>query len=148
MLAMNAFWKRSILMRPAVTTFLMFEGKAEEAMNHYVSLFKNSTVTRIERYGAGGPGKEGSVLHARFSLNGREFMCIDSPVKHEFTFTPAISLFVDCESESEVDRLFSKLSEGGKVMMPLDAYPFSKRFGWLANKYGVSWQLNLPDNQS
>lgn len=133
---------------PAVTPFLMFDGKAEEAMNWYVSLIRNSAVSSIERYGRGGPGKEGSVVHATFSLNGRELMCIDSPVKHQFTFTPAISLFVDCESESEVDRLFAALSAGGVIMMPLGAYPFSRRFGWLADKYGVSWQLRLAQGVS
>ena len=96
-----------------------------------------------ERYGAGEPGKEGSVKQARFSLHGCEFVCIDSPVKHQFTFTPALSLLVECESEVEIDRLFAALAAGGKVMMPLDDYPFSKRFGWLADKYGVSWQLRL-----
>src|SRR5262245_9333125 len=128
---------------PSVTTFLMFEGKAEEAMSWYVSLIDNSAISSIVRYGREGPGKEGSVVHARFSLNGREFMAIDSPVKHAFGFTPAISLFVDCATESEVDRLFSELSAGGQVLMPLAAYPFSKRFGWLVDKFGVSWQLRL-----
>ena len=131
-------------MRPNVTTFLMFEGKAEEAMNFYVSLFPNSAVTSIARYGPDGPGAEGSVMHARFSLNGREFWCIDSPVKHAFTFTPAVSLFVDCASASEVDALFARLSAGGHVLMPLDAYPFSRRFAWVNDRYGVSWQLSLP----
>lgn len=83
------------------------------------------------------------MVQARFTLNGREFMCIDSPVKHQFTFTPAVSLLVECESEAEVERLFGALSAGGKVLMPLDIYPFSKKFGWLADKYGVSWQLRL-----
>jgi predicted 3-demethylubiquinone-9 3-methyltransferase (glyoxalase superfamily) len=128
---------------PAVTTFLMFEGKAEAAIGWYVSLIENSAILSIERYGPEGPGKEGSVVQAKFSLNGREFMAIDSPVKHQFTFTPAISLFVDCATAGEVDRLFAELSAGGQVLMPLDAYPFSKRFGWLVDKYGVSWQLRL-----
>ena len=130
---------------PAVTTFLMFEGKAEEAISWYVSLIENSAVSSIARYGPEGPGKAGSVMQARFSLNGHELMAIDSPVKHAFTFTPAISLFVDCASESEVDRLFAELSSGGQVLMPLGAYPFSKRFAWLADKYGVSWQLRLAE---
>jgi predicted 3-demethylubiquinone-9 3-methyltransferase (glyoxalase superfamily) len=72
-------------------------------------------------------------------------MCIDSPVKHNFTFTPAMSLFVDCADEAELDTLFAKLSEGGQVLMPLDNYGFSRKFGWLADKFGVSWQLNLPN---
>jgi predicted 3-demethylubiquinone-9 3-methyltransferase (glyoxalase superfamily) len=132
-------------MSPTVTTFLMFDGKAEEAMNFYVSLFPDSAVTAIKRYGAGAAGAEGSVMQARFSLNGRDFMCIDSPVKHDFTFTPAMSLFVDCATESDIDRLFARLSDGGGVLMPLDRYPFSKKFAWAADRYGVSWQLNLND---
>jgi predicted 3-demethylubiquinone-9 3-methyltransferase (glyoxalase superfamily) len=84
-------------------------------------------------------------MQARFSLNGRDFMCIDSPVKHDFTFTPAMSLFVDCATESDIDRLFARLSDGGGVLMPLDRYPFSKKFAWVADRYGVSWQLNLND---
>src|SRR5262245_6022135 len=130
-------------MRPTITTFLMFEGKAEEAMSFYVSLFKNSNIIAISRYGPGEPGAEGSVKQARFSLNGRELMCIDSPVKHGFTFTPAMSLFVDCETEDQIDTLFARLSEGGKILMPLGQYPFSRKFAWLADRYGVSWQLNL-----
>src|SRR5262245_20267893 len=97
-------------MGPTVTTFLMFEGKAEEAMNFYVPLFRNSGVVDIKRFGPGEAGAEGSIMRAKFSLNGREFICFDSPVKHAFTFTPAISLFVDCETEKEVDSLFATLS--------------------------------------
>ncbi len=70
-------------------------------------------------------------------------MALDSGRQHNFTFTPALSIFVQCETESEVDALFQKLSEGGTVLMPLDKYPFSEKFGWVADKYGVSWQVNL-----
>ncbi len=70
-------------------------------------------------------------------------MCIDSSMKHDFTFTPAISLYVICGTEEEIGQFFEKLSQGGQVFMPLAAYPFSDKFGWLADKYGVSWQLNL-----
>ena len=130
-------------MSSKISTFLMFEGKAEEAMNFYVSLFKDSSITHLQRYGPGQAGAEGSVMQAAFSLNGQRFMCIDSSVKHGFTFTPAMSIFVDCDSEAELDTLFAKLSEGGQVLMPLGQYPFSPKFGWLADRYGVSWQLNL-----
>lgn len=130
-------------MSAAVTPFLMFEGKAEEAMNFYVSLFPDARVTSLTRYGPGETGAEGSAMKATFTLNGRSFMCFDSPVKHEFSFTPAISLFVDCDSEPEVDALFARLSEGGKVLMPLGAYPFSRRFAWVSDRFGVSWQLGL-----
>ncbi len=130
-------------MTQKITTFLMFEGKAEEAMNFYTSLFAGSGVTEVERYGPDGPGAEGSVVRAIFSLNGQDFMCIDSPVKHGFSFTPSISLFVNCESEAEIDDLFAKLSEGGQVLMPLGDYGFSRRFGWCDDRFGVSWQLTL-----
>ncbi|MEX6690223.1 VOC family protein [Danxiaibacter flavus] len=126
-----------------ITTFLMFEGKAEEAMNFYTSLFSNSGIVDISRYGAGEQGKEGTVKHATFSLNGQEFMCIDSFVSHGFTFTPSISLYVKCETEEEIDKVFAALSANGQVLMPLGPYPFSKKFGWLSDKFGVSWQLTL-----
>ena len=130
-------------MGATVITHLMFEGSAEEAMTFYVSLFPDSTVTRIERYRAG-EGPEGTVKMATFTLAGRSFICIDSPVKHNFTFTPSISLFVDFDTQEELDDAFGKLSAGGSVFMPLDSYGFSRRFGWLQDRFGVSWQLNLP----
>src|SRR5262245_53073233 len=130
-------------MQTKVTPFLMFEGQAEDAMNFYVSLFKDARVSNIKRYGKGEAGPEGSVMLATFSLNGQDVMCIDSPAKHAFTFTPSISLFVTCGTTQEVDDLFAKLSPGGQVMMPLDKYPFSERFAWVADRYGVSWQLML-----
>ncbi len=130
-----------------VTTFLMFEGKAEQAMNFYTSLFENSKILSMTRYGPEGPGTEGSVMHATFSLLGQEFMCIDSYIKHGFTFTPSMSLYVNCSTGEEIDRVFGKLSEGGQVLMPLDRYPFSERFGWINDRYGVSWQLNLAKGQ-
>ncbi|HEY8918776.1 MAG TPA: VOC family protein [Chitinophaga sp.] len=126
-----------------ITTFLMFEGQAEAALNFYISLFKDSKVINISRYGPNEMGAEGSVMHATFSLNGQQFMAIDSNVKHGFTFTPAISLYVTCETEQEIDTLFAQLSAGGKVMMPLGKYPFSNKFGWVGDQFGVSWQLSL-----
>ena len=127
----------------SVSTHLMFEGAAEEAMNLYVSLFPGSRITEIERFGVGDDALQGKVKQARFVLVDREFICIDSPVKHAFTFTPSVSIFVDCESEAELDSVFAKLSERGTVYMPLDNYGFSTRFGWVADRFGVSWQLNL-----
>jgi predicted 3-demethylubiquinone-9 3-methyltransferase (glyoxalase superfamily) len=116
-------------------------------MRFYVSLFEGASVTGMRRYGPEGPGAEGSVIQATFTIGGQTFMCIDSPVKHGFTFTPAMSLFVDCDGEQEIDRLFAALSDGGQIFMPLDKYPFSRRFGWVSDKFGVSWQLNLPGDQ-
>ncbi len=126
-----------------ITTFLMFSGKAEEAMNYYVSIFEQAEILSIQRYGANEASAEGTVVQATFSLYGQVFMCIDSSVKHEFTFTPAISLYITCATEEEIDRLFKRLSSGGAVLMPLAAYPYSDKFAWVADKYGVSWQLNL-----
>jgi predicted 3-demethylubiquinone-9 3-methyltransferase (glyoxalase superfamily) len=130
-----------------ITTFLMFEGKAEEAMKFYTSLFKDSKIINIMRYGPNELGAEGTVVHATFSLNGQTFMCIDSHVKHAFTFTPAMSLYVMCQTEAEIEGLFEKLSQDGTVRMPLGPYPFSEKFGWTDDKYGVSWQLNLVKNE-
>jgi len=124
-------------------TFLMFEGKAEEAMTFYTDLFKNSAIVNIKRYSASGPGVEGSVMHATFELNGQQFMAIDSAGKHAFTFTPSISIYVNCENEAELDRVYNSLTDGGSAMMPLGNYGFSKKFGWVSDKFGVSWQLNL-----
>lgn len=127
-----------------VTTFLMFEGRAEEAMNFYAETFTDTTVKKIERYGPDGPGKEGSVVHALMDIAGLELAFTDSFVSHEFTFTPSISLFVDCETEEELKRVYARLVDGGEAMMPLGNYGFSQQFGWVADRFGVSWQLNLP----
>ncbi|HET6671147.1 MAG TPA: VOC family protein [Pyrinomonadaceae bacterium] len=126
-----------------ITPFLMFEGAAEEAMRFYVSLFHGSEVRRLEVYGADEPGAAGSVKRADFTLAGQELICIDSPMKHDFTFTPSVSLFVECESEAELDKAFAELSSKGAVMMPPDNYGFSRKFTWLNDRFGVSWQLNL-----
>jgi predicted 3-demethylubiquinone-9 3-methyltransferase (glyoxalase superfamily) len=126
-----------------ISPFLMFEGAAEAAMNFYVSLFPGSSIQSIARFGPEGPGKEGSVMTGILSLNGQTIMFLDSPVKHAFTFTPATSLFVECQSVEEIDRLFAVLSDGGQVLMPLEAYPFAQRFGWTNDRFGVSWQLRF-----
>lgn len=127
-----------------ITTFLMFEGRAEEAANFYISLFAGSRIVEIRRHGPDGPGAAGSVMHATVELAGQRFMCIDSAMKHPFSFTPAMSLHVNCSSETEISTLADKLADGGQVMMPLDGYPFSRKFAWIADRFGVSWQLNLP----
>jgi predicted 3-demethylubiquinone-9 3-methyltransferase (glyoxalase superfamily) len=125
-----------------ITNFLMFNGQAEEALNFYISLFEGSKLEHITRYGPDQPGKEGTVIHATLSLNGQEFMCIDSYVEHAFSFTPAMSLYVSCGSEAEVDKLFESLSVGGNILMPLGAYPFSNKYAWINDRFGVSWQLS------
>ena len=125
-----------------VTPFLMFEGKAEEALNLYVSAIPHSRIISIERYGSGAPGAEGSVMRASFAIGGLTVMCTDSSVRHAFTFTPSSSLFVACASEAELDRLAATLGEGGGVLMEPADYGFSRKFTWFNDRYGVSWQLN------
>jgi len=126
-----------------ITPFLMFEGSAEAAMRFYVSLFHKSEVKQLERYGPDEAGAEGSVKRADFVIAGQEIICIDSPAKHAFTFTPSVSLFVECESEAELDAAFGELSAEGAVLMPPDSYGFSRKFAWVNDRFGVSWQLNL-----
>ena len=112
-----------------ITPFLWFDGKAEEAMNFYVSIFKNSKVGSVARYGEGGPRPKGTVLSATFQLEGQDFFALNGGP--QFKFTPAISLFVNCETQQEVDELWEKLSEGGE----------KEKCGWLKDKYGLSWQI-------
>lgn len=125
--------------------FLMFQKQnAEAAMNFYISLFPAAKVTAIQRYGAEGPGPEGTVMRADFIVAGQDVICIDSPAKHAFEFTPSFSFFVDCESEAELRRLHAALAEGGAEMMPVNNYGFSQLFAWVQDRFGVSWQINLP----
>jgi predicted 3-demethylubiquinone-9 3-methyltransferase (glyoxalase superfamily) len=112
-----------------ITTFLWFDDKAEEAVNLYVSLFKNSSIETVSRYGDAGPGPKGSVMVVNFQLEGQKFMALNGGP--HFTFTPAISLMVNCETQQEVDELWDKLSAGGR----------KDRCGWLQDKYGLSWQI-------
>jgi predicted 3-demethylubiquinone-9 3-methyltransferase (glyoxalase superfamily) len=127
-----------------IMPFLMFQGgTAEQAMTLYTSLFEDGRIVDITRYGAEGPGPAGTVLRARFSLAGQEFLCSDSFVTHDFSFTPSFSVWMETESEDELERLFAALADGGAQLMPLGDYGFSRRFGWVNDRYGVSWQLNL-----
>jgi predicted 3-demethylubiquinone-9 3-methyltransferase (glyoxalase superfamily) len=112
-----------------ITPFLWFDGQAEEAMNFYISIFKNSKVVNVSRYGEGGPGPKGTVMSATFQLEGQLFHALNGGP--QFSFTPAISLFVNCETQEEVDELWKKLSAGGS----------EDRCGWLKDKYGLSWQI-------
>ena len=130
-------------MAASVTPFLMFTGAAEEAMRFYVAIFPHAEILRLEKYGAGEPGAEGSVKRADFVVCGQKILCIDSPVPHAFGFTPAVSLFVECDTGPEQEELFQQLSTQGKVLMPLANSGFSTRFAWVDDRFGVSWQLNL-----
>ena len=112
-----------------ITTFLWFDNQAEEAANFYASVFKNSKITTVARYGDAGPGPSGSVMIVKFQLDGQEFIALNGgPI---FKFTPAVSLYVDCESQQEVDQLWDRLSDGGR----------KDRCGWLQDRYGLSWQI-------
>lgn len=130
-------------MAHSVTPFLMFEGRAQEAIDLYTGLFPGASVDSIERYGPGEPGPEGTIRVASFTLAGQRVMVIDSPAPHEFTFTPSFSFFVECAGTEEQDVLFAALSQDGAVMMPPNDYGFSKRFCWVSDQFGVSWQLNV-----
>jgi predicted 3-demethylubiquinone-9 3-methyltransferase (glyoxalase superfamily) len=112
-----------------ISPFLWFDNQAEEAVNFYVSLFKNSKINNIKRYGDAGPGPKGSVMIVTFQLEGQDFIALNGGPT--FKFTPALSLYVDCETQEEVDQLWDKLSEGGR----------KDRCGWLQDKYGLSWQI-------
>jgi predicted 3-demethylubiquinone-9 3-methyltransferase (glyoxalase superfamily) len=127
-----------------IIPFLWLDGKAEEAMNFYTSIFKNSKLINIMRNGEAGPGSEGTVMSATFQLDGQEFIALNGGP--QFTFSPAISFFVNCKTQDEVDDLWMKLSEDGETQGP----------GWVKDKYGVSWQivplelgemLNDPDSE-
>ncbi len=124
--------------------FLMFQGGvAQAALDLYFATFPDSRMVTAEHYGAGEPGPAGTIKVAIFTLCGREFMCSDSPVKHAFSFTPSSSTFVDFDSAADLESAFDALVKDGQTLMPLGDYGFSKRFGWLVDRFGVSWQLNL-----
>ena len=112
-----------------ITPFLWFDGKAEEAANFYTSIFKSSKMKNVVRYGEAGPGPKGTVMSATFELEGQDFIALNGGP--HFTFSPAISFFVNCETQQEVDDLWEKLSKGGE----------KQQCGWLRDKYGVSWQI-------
>ncbi|MCA8891578.1 MAG: VOC family protein [Hyphomonas sp.] len=117
-----------------VSTYLMFTGQAAEALALYTDVFPESEASV----------RDGPVYMADWRLAGHDVMLVDSPNVHDFTFTPSTSLFVDFGDAAALDAAFAGLSEGGQVMMPVDNYGFSQRFAWVSDRFGVSWQLNLP----
>lgn len=124
-----------------ITPFLWFDNQAEEAGQLYTSIFPNSRILETLRYGEAGPGPAGSVMTVSFELAGQQFTGLNGGP--EYKFTPAVSFFVNCQTPEEIHELWDKLGQGGKVLMELDRYPFSPQFGWLEDRYGLSWQLNL-----
>ncbi|TSE07512.1 VOC family protein [Mesorhizobium intechi] len=125
------------------TPFLMFEGKAEEAMALYCETIPGSSILDITRYGADEDGPEGTLKLARASIAGLDVMIFNSPVHHAFGFTPSVSFYVDCSSLEELDRIVDALAKEGGFLMPSGNYGFSRRFAWLNDRFGVSWQVNL-----
>lgn len=112
-----------------ITPFLWFDNNAEEALNFYTSIFKNSEITQVSRYGDVGPGPKGSLLTARFNLEGQEFLALNGGPQYKFT--PAVSFLIDCKTQEEIDYYWDKLLEGGQA----------QQCGWLVDKYGLSWQV-------
>lgn len=122
--------------------FLMFQGEAKAALALWRTAFPELEVLEMQEH-VEGP-QTGQIAAARIRLGGSEWRLFDSPPVHAFSFTPATSIFVDCDDEAQLRRLAKILGEGGQVMMPLDSYGFSTLFTWIADRFGVSWQLNLP----
>ena len=120
-----------------ITPLLMFNGNAEEAMTFYTTIFEDAEIRSIFHQ------ENGMVMHATFTMNGQTFMAIDNGNENDIPFTSAFSLFVTCETEKEIDTVFKKLAEDGKILMDLAPTPFSVKFAWVEDQYGVSWQLNL-----
>lgn len=124
--------------------FLMFQGgRAEAALRFYVETIPDSRIDALELFGPEGPGPEGTVLRAYVTIAGQQVMAHDSFITHGFDFTPSFSFFLECADEAEFDRLFDALSNEGGVLMPPDNYGWSRKFAWVNDRFGVSWQLDL-----
>lgn len=133
------------LMATSVSTHLMFQGAAHEAIELYTSVFDDFVVRKKELHDSG--EMEGKVRLAHVKFANHDLIVFDSPPVHDFTFTPAMSLFVEFNDPAQLSEAFEVLSEGGEVAMPLDDYGFSPLFGWLQDRYGVSWQLSLTNQE-
>jgi len=131
-------------MTVSIMPFLMFEGKAEEAMALYLDAIPNSEILSVERYGKDSDGPEGTIYQAIMDLAGQHVRFFDSPIEHAFTFSPATSFFITCEDENQFDSIVGKLGEAGTFLMPPDDYGFARKHAWLNDRFGVSWQINLP----
>jgi predicted 3-demethylubiquinone-9 3-methyltransferase (glyoxalase superfamily) len=131
-------------MTTAILPFLMFQGgEGSQALDFYLSVFPDSRVDEMQRYGPGQAGPEGTIHRARFTIGGQSVLCSDSFVKHAFSFTPSFSFWIECESETELRGLSQRLAEGGGELMPVGDYGFSTLFAWVSDRFGVSWQLNV-----
>ena len=130
---------------PKITTFLMFNDQAEEAINLYTSLFEDSEILTMVKYDEDGPGTPGTVQHSIFTLNGQVFMAIDAHNREEIHMIRSMSLYVTVKDAMEMERLFSGLKKEGAILMPKTEMPPFREFAWVQDKFGVSFQLALPE---
>lgn len=130
-------------MSTQVYTHLMFQGQAAAAIELYLSAFDDSELLYIEHFADDHESHAGQVHLAKLRIKNAEFLLIDSTARHDFTFTPAMSVFVEFSNEDEMMSVLTLLSEQGEMLMPLDDYGFSEKFVWFNDRFGVSWQLNL-----
>jgi len=133
---------------PRITNFLTFSGaqygKAEEAIRFYVSVFPDSKIEYLRRHGGGEGVPAGELWRAAFTLAGQRFMATESQGDERLSFTPAFTLYLRCHAAEELTHLFDRLSQDGRIHLPLGAYPSAQLFAWFEDRYGVSWMLELP----
>ena len=127
----------------SITPFLMFEGRAEEAIMFYQSVFDDVEVVFLNRFGPESNEWEGKIMQGLIRIGELNVMVSDSSVSHDFSFTPSTSLFIECESMDEQMRYYEKIKSKGAILMPIDDYGFSKQFAWVSDPFGFTWQLNL-----
>ncbi|CAD2079555.1 VOC family protein [Phocicoccus schoeneichii] len=127
----------------SITPFLMFEGRAEEAIMFYQSVFDDVEVVFLNRFGPESNEWEGKIMQGLIRIGELNIMVSDSSVSHDFSFTPSTSLFIECESMNEQMRYYEKIKSKGAILMPIDDYGFSKQFAWVSDPFGFTWQLNL-----
>lgn len=126
----------------SIRPFLMFQGDGETALNFYASVFPDARIDDLELWGSGDQGPEGAFKRALLTVAGQSVLCFDSPIKHGFAFTPSFSFFVETDSEEDVRHYAATLGQGGGTLMPVANYGFSRLFGWVNDRFGVSWQIN------
>lgn len=127
----------------SMTPFLMFQGRAQEAMDYYMEIFEDAEIRYVKEYDAETPEMQGKVMQGVIRIHDQLIMLMDSNVPHEFSFTPSMSFFIECNSMMEIEHSYQKLKKKGAILMPLDEYGFSDSFSWVQDQFGVSWQLNF-----
>ena len=127
----------------SMTPFLMFQGRAQEAMDYYIEIFEDAEIRYVKEYDAETPEMQGKVMQGVIRIHDQLIMLMDSNVPHEFSFTPSMSFFIEGNSMMEIEHSYQKLKKKGAILMPLDEYGFSDSFAWVQDQFGVSWQLNF-----